>query len=392
MKNIIISEKQKQYIREAMEREKSLSTLPLHLLQDIKMEETSLSEIPFFASKIGKRFLEDITLQEYNKVISYFDDDVSMINSKQIDAKLNKLISICVEKERPFRDKLEKICVNTLIELFHLPENSFILECHLVDTIDDDITFNVYSEPNDINEFDEVLSKRRFINCLCVGGAMDIAEQCKRSYLHELFELDEELPHLYSRFIKINELSLFNTDIKLTDKEHKQGGYCKVTLGGEDNLTKIEVYAINFPILLNETIKAFFEVFGSFSLFGDDRDNKITAITDSLKYEPWDMRIGTFLFKTLFFNNIDELDSEDIPYIFRVFSEQEPEDIMYLIENFISNKEEINEFIQNIYQKALKLKKYETFECDLIQKQDDESLITDDIDEEYHGSGYYGWK
>ena len=128
------------------------------------------------------------------------------------------------------------------------------------------------------------------------------------------------------------------------------------------------------------------QIFGSFSLTNSHGENKkIMDISDALSFEPWDMRIGDMLFNDIFLNGRN-IKSEDIPYIFREFSEQD-ENILTIFNN--SNKDNI---INCIISTALKKHDYEDFECDIIDKQNDTSLITDDVNEiELETDNYYGW-
>ena len=83
------------------------------------------------------------------------------------------------------------------------------------------------------------IQKRRFVNMLCVGGSIVLADKAKELFLHKVFELDEELPHLYSRILKLNELYLFISRVKIRDGFLQQGGYVEVTLPTEEKIANI---------------------------------------------------------------------------------------------------------------------------------------------------------
>ena len=387
MKTIIITEVQKKILKEAMQREELLHNLPYHLIEDIKMENTSVSIIDYFSTKEGKKYLQDLLIDKFNRIKNSFNDDISTITKDDINNKLNYLLNKCYKKEEPFRKQLEKICFNILNEIFILPENSFSYECHIIKDVQHNENFNVYPTPDiDSVTVNNEAQKRRLVNVLCVGASDILFDSSIQLIKKHIQSLDKELPDLYKRIMLINDLALFYNKIDITDKDNKQMGYCKVTLGNDEELVKIEVYANNFAILLYESIKAFMQIFGSFSLTNSHGENKkIMDISDALSFEPWDMRIGDMLFNDIFLNGRD-IKSEDIPYIFREFSEQD-ENILTIFNN--SNKDYI---INSIISTALKKHDYEDFECDIIDKQNDTSLITDDINEiESETDNYYGW-
>lgn len=390
MKRIIITEKQEKFLKEAMEKENSLLCLPSHLIQDIKMEETSVSMIDLFSTKYGKHYLEDIIKQEFNNIISSFEDDVTDISKDKINTKLDSLINKCLEKETPIKNELEKICFNIISEIFELPENSFEFECHLLNNVHNNSELPIHAEPSidSINITPEI-QKRRFINMLCVGGANYILEKSFELIRKHISRIDGELPDLYERIIIINELSLLCNEIHLNDDDENLLGFCKVTLGDEEHLTKIESNATIFPILLYESIKGFMEIFGTYSLTETKSDSEqIMKVADALEFEPWDMRIGKHIFKTLFVN--EDLDSKYLPYIFREFSEQSPEIINILVNE---HKDEVINKLTNI---GIRKYEYESFEYDIMAKQSDESIITDEFDVEENNDevngDYYGWE
>lgn len=388
MKKIIITEEQKQIIKEAMQQEEALLHLPSHLIEDIKMENTSVSIIDYFSTKEGKKYLQRLLTDKFLRLKNYFDDDINNLTEKDINNKLNYLLNKCFIEEEPIKEQLEKICFNILGEIFVLPENSFNFQCHLIKDVQHNENFNVYPSPDiDSITINKQMQKRRLINTLCVGAADILFKSSFQLIKKHIMPLNDNLPELYKRIIYINDLALFYNVINITDKDNKQMGYCKVTLGNDNNLVNVEVYANNFAFLLYESIKGMMQIFGSFSLTDFQGENKeIMNVSDALSFEPWDMRIGDMLFNDIFLND-NKIKSEDIPYIFREFSEQDSK-ILTIFNN--ANKKYI---INKIISSARKKHEYEDFESDIMQKQNDSSIITDTIDEiEEENGNYYGWQ
>ena len=387
MKRILISEEQERLINKTLLCEEAVSKLPMHLQNDIKSNRTSLSDCDIFSNGIGRYSLNKLITERFNEVLAYFSDDVSQVTGERVANKIEKLISICQKKEKPIKEQLEKLCFDTLLELFDIPEDSFEFECHLVDKIDDDKDFRVYPEPKNVKTYLDskeikndnlAFQKRRIINALFIGGAMRISDKARTLYLNKVFELDEELPHLYSRLIKLNELYLFLSVIKISDKEHKQGGYVEVELPTDNVVAKINANAIVFPILLDQCIQGVMELFASFGLPDDQNlaDN-ILEISDALIFEPWDMRIGPALFDSLF-KKIPHMDTTELPYTFKRIVELKPTDFMKLIEEAVGDTETGNRMMNILYYKGNHDKDYESFENGIMKKQTD-TLIIDDI-------------
>jgi hypothetical protein len=384
MKRILINEQQEQLILEAMRHSEALSNLPKHLLNDLKhpSNNISISDCEFLYSPLMKHYLEKVVVKRYEHVCKYFLDNIDNVTKEEVANKIDKLIKKCIEKERPIRPQLENLCYNTLIDLFNIPEDSFSYECNLVDGIDNNIAIPVHAEP--INFFTDMeyadnlskdIQKRRFVNMLCVGGSIVLADKAKEIFLHKVFELDEELPHLYSRILKLNELYLFISKIKIRDNFIQQGGYVEVTLPTEEKIANIKVNAMIFPILLSESIKGIMELSASYGLPDNQEEaNKIMQISDALEYEPWDMRLGPEIFNSIF-SKIDNLDSEEIPFIIQGLSKEDYETFFNLMKECLLNTEKSEEVINNYVAKYLHDKEYGDFEHDLMTKQNNDLLL-----------------
>lgn len=386
-KNILINEAQEKYIMETMRLNEALSSLPAPLLNDLKNpSKTSIGDCEIFFSPILKRYIEHIVVKRFEEIHKYFLDDVSNVSKKDVSNKIDKLMKKCIEKEKSIRPQLESLCYEVLTEIFDIPEDSFTYECHLLDGIDDNRSVQVHAEPinfddSSFREYGEAdnlmkeVQKRRIMNLLCVGASMVIYEKAKEIYLHKIFELDEELPHLYSRILKLNELYLFISKIKIRDGFLQQGGYVEVTLPTEESIAKINANAMIFPILLTESIKGILELSASFGL-PDEQElaNRVMKIADSLDNEPWDMRLGPSMFNSIF-SKIDNLDTKDLPFIFKGLSEQSYETFFDLLKSCFVNADDSFDKINNITQHFLHDKEYGDFENNLMQKQNNNLLL-----------------
>jgi len=390
MKRVLISKEQEKLIKESLQYESEVNKLPSHLANDIQSNNTSLSICDTFDGHMGRKLLNQMVAERFSEVKGYFSDDVSNVTPDRVFDKLSKAISDCQRREKAIRPQLEQLCFNILSDMFHFPEDAFDLEFHLVDDINPSRTFNVFPEPANVdqfseldgaNEYDREIQKRRIIDAICVGGAMRISERALRSCLDELFDLDEELPHLYSKVMKLNEFYLFLEDIQNTDKEHNQAGYVEVVLQTDDSPASIKAEGIIFPILLNECIKGILELLTSYGLPDDeDRASEIVKVADALCYEPWDMRIGPALFDSIF-QNVDDVDTSDIPYILPAVSELNPDEFLELINECANLTMKGAQMVHKIANRCRHDKEYDSFENDMVTKQsepNDKTLVTDE--------------
>lgn len=327
MKKIFITNTQKQLISEDIELNKQISSLSNNLLNDIDSQTTSLSK-----TGISEKFLKKSLINRIHELESLFTNDISSIDKQQISNKLSKLIKVCKDKERNIRPNLEKLCFDTVSKIFCISDSDIAYENKLVEQVDPKMTFSIhpienedfqYETYDDIAMLDDEISKRRIVNALAVGGAIRLFDMAKQIYLPELFELDEELPHLYSKIVKLNEYLVLTSKINIDDNNHMQSGYTKVKLGEESS---VYVEGETFPMLLIESFKGMLELVGANCLPKSFSKSKLVIEQgDALEYEPWDMRIGPVLWDQYGFN---EIDTKLTPYLLKELAELDTKDFL----------------------------------------------------------------
>lgn len=366
--NVYLSERQNRQIKRAL------------MLEQVLPNETSI------ISSIDNLLVKKLYAERLQEVTSCFSDDVSSVSKNEIIAKVNKISNICRKKEQNIRPQLEQICFNTLLELFNIPKDTVTFECHLVDEIKSDRTFRVNpntSEEEEYEDYDAIeneqseIEKRKIIQALYIGGAINLYEASRKLFINDIFDLDEDLPHLYSKFIKVNNLSLVVCNIKNTDRRHNQGGYAKIELGNDEKQSKITVEAINFPILLTESIRGFMELFASYGLPDSQKEaSKILSIVDVLQDEPWYMKYGPVLWNRVI-SLCDGIDTTEIPYFFKNIVELPSADFNHILREVFYNTRKGREMLSQIKQSAIHDKEYGDFENDMMAKQDRRTLIDD---------------
>lgn len=327
-----------------------------------------------------------------DEINGFFIDDISSFSKDKVFSKLNRLITICKQKEEPFRDKLSKICTNVVVETFGIDNNeSLKLTCEVVNEIPRGESFHIKPDTDEDFEYDSIdamessdvdVNKRRIINALAYGAANRIAEQSKKLWVSDIFELDEDLPHLYSQIMKINEYLVFTTNVELKDESHKQGGTVDVKLSNEDGITEISSKGIIFPILLHETIRGIMECLSSYGLPDNvDEAKRITNVADALENDPWNMRFGPAIWDAVC-AGINDVKTEEIPYFFKDLVSLDAQEFQNVMREVIAGTKAGKEKIASIYGQSKYNNEYDRFKSDLALKQGRDVIEDDYFTEE----------
>lgn len=320
-----------------------------------------------------------------NNSISNFKDDISNIPNKQIINEYLKVISSIKKIETPIINQLEKLCYNILIECFNIPNDEIHFNIELVNEIERGKEFHVTPDTNEsyeydnidsINEEDKEVNKRKIVNLFVYGATDYVFSTVLKNNIEKIFELDEELPHLYSKFMKLNEYILYTNKIQIDDNNTHQGGFSKITLGNDNFQPQIEIQATIFPILLFETIKGVLELISSNGLPDNiSETNNVLNKADILQLEPYNMCIGKPLFITLL--NDKKIDTHIIPLIINNLSTTDTKTFLKLFDEISNNTKLGKESFQELVDNCEYTYEYSEFNDDILKKHNDNSIVTD---------------
>jgi len=182
--------------------------LPQFLYKLVKNHNTSLGDSVVFPTS-GDYPFDYLLLKERFIFVS---ETIEALNLESLDedyliSRLSSLVKECRELERPFRDTLEKICENSLNELFAIPKESINMTFKIVDKIkykgairlrpesDDEITYS-FKDVEDIEFINKEVAKRRFIDSLIQGIAY-VYSRIEGLYIDEIDKINPKLPRLY---------------------------------------------------------------------------------------------------------------------------------------------------------------------------------------------------
>lgn len=278
--------------------------LPEHIVSALQSNATSLGKCKCFPQYEDCDFAIGIVSERYDKLVEMIGSD----NRGLLRRELSRLIRECKAIEKECKGALEKLCTKVVTEIFNIPEDTVDIKVSLVDKVDStnqrmtpeesvDFTFD---NIDDMNNLTGEIHKRRVLNALITGAALDYAGRVS-SYIKDLFEINPDLPSNYKRIMAYNELlSYVEPDTLNSDEEASDGGKVDVSLGDPTSAVTIKAEGVIFPILLEETIKGILELAISHGLPHDRKKAMyVVGKADFKLAELWDMRLGTVLWSII---------------------------------------------------------------------------------------------
>jgi hypothetical protein len=267
--------------------------LPKHIINSINKNETSIGEHPSLPPDDENKFLLKVIKDTFYKL----SDGVTGIN--ELKETLPSLVTMCHKNESNSISSLEELCLKVVNDLMPIPDDTIDIDACIVNNIDvkqqrmvpeDTVDFS-FDSISDMNYLTDEVYKRRMLNSLIYGASMYYSNNVEL-YLSDLYKINPELPLLYTKILKYNNILLYTEKDNIKDS-NTEAGVVDVYIEGKTNSVKIESKGIIFPILLCETIKGLLELAISYGL-PKERDKADYVIKKSdFKYaENWDMRIG----------------------------------------------------------------------------------------------------
>lgn len=388
MKTIYINENALKILRESILAEE----LPEEIINIVFKNETSLKNNPALPNIFNEGFLEKLVKKRFKETKEALQDigEINDVSETKMEDVLNKLIIKCQELEKPFRNELERLCYNFVIDYFEVPSDMVELSIALVDEVDTnkqsikiepliDDTFE-YENLEDASELKSEVYKRRLLNVLSMGAGMKLSSNIK-SYMSEIYNLNPRLLDLYRKIIALNDYLLFtNSKLEITEDNQLQMGTVEVTLGSEDEVVRIDSQGLIFPILLSETVRGFMELFASHGL--PKEKNKMEFVignADYLKAEPWDMRLGFPLWEIFSETFTQENVKGDlIPYLYMILSELKPNVFNKVMSEIFARTRKGKRLLGKLIVRAKDLKAYNNFDNQMATMKLDRSVIADE--------------
>lgn len=369
-----------------------LNELPSDIIDKITNNRTSLGNNPSLPDIFDSPFLLNVTEKRFNetkqrlKNIGRIDD----IEETDMYSALSALIKKCKEIETPYRSELERLCVNYVIDLFCVPSETVDIVVELTDNIDTGKSSIILDplggdDELELNTLEDMfllkgeIYKRRILDSLCMGGSMRLSN-CINDFSDTLHKINPNLIKYYTQILALNEYLLFEKeDIGMSDENKMQLGTVEVNLAAGDEKVKIEAQGVIMPILLNELIRGFMELFISHGL---PKKKEIAMMvlgkSDFLKAEPWDMRVGPYLWDLLS-KSFNDINSNELPYLLKRISKLEVDNFNTLLKEVFAKTKRGKEIMSKLSFKAKKDVKYDKFVDKMSKMKKDKGVITDEF-------------
>ena len=379
--------------KKILKEEKLLKNIPQSMLYAIAYDSTfnSLGNNPAIPDIYNIPYLPVIANKYFNEISNELENlgGIPNVESDNLEEALAELINKCKKLETPYRSQLETLCFNIIADLFEIPEDTIDVEIKLVDKIDisgKNVPIDpIYGDDFESDDIDGAINitnevhKRRLLNTLSLGAAMDISSKIS-FYYDEISNINSDLCEMYKQILLINNYLLFVKDFTtfITEDDNKQMGFVEVMLGNRDERVKINSQAEIFPILLCETLKGFFELFVSHGLPKNMELTKLVVNqTDFIKANPWDMMFGVPLWK-IFTKSLDNVEYTELPYLFKRISTLKVDRFNYLMKEVFAKTRKGKKIMSFISQKSKDDMEYDAF-VDKMKTKNNKGIITDDF-------------
>lgn len=364
-----------------------LNDIPEHLLDDVNNHKTSLGDNPSFPPSDDVTYEHAVAMKRYEELRKEYNGGPD----ETVEAKekaLSAIVSDIEKIEKGNEHILEKLCFNIVNKLFSIPAGVLTFKCHITPNLSEyDRLVRAKSEESpemkfssiaQMKELREEIFKRRILNALIMGASITYSNVPKE-FIGDLYEIDTQLPALYKQFNLLNNLLLFEKKMpEITEENKCQAGLVKVNLGNDTDRTVIEAYGKNFPILLAESIRGFMELFAAHGLPKEkDECEFVIKKADFLAAEPWDMRLGPIMWKTLI-KSIGNIETRYLPLVFMKISELKGNDFAYIMSEILAGTEEGENILKSIVNEAEDEMDYDDFSDTLVQKNMDKNMIADE--------------
>ena len=371
MKNVFINEKQYQLIKESIQANTAKQLW-------LNGNNTPLSRDKNYINSAISKMIE----QAYSNAVNSFSDNIAGVEISKVEDKLGKLILICQKKEEKIKAELEKLCADIALSLFDLNGTDLDLECNLVNVVNQTKDFHIkpdvkgeveYDNIEEINTEDKDEVRRRYTNAITIGAALELTDKVIAKSVKEIFKLDEELPYLYTKIIKINNYLLLVNNKEITDKDNAQDAYNEVQVFSDSNKANILAEGVIFPFLLTETIRGFIEVMTSKTL-PEKRADYIINTCDILEDEPKYMILGRVFWNKLCGDGFDEINAEKL---LQKLLSLDTEQFNALMDEVLVGTKLGKEGMRKIIDKIKYDSDYQSFEKDLDNKRKEKEIIVD---------------
>lgn len=340
-------------------------------LRDINARKTPLSKNPAFPEG---EYGDKIATQAYGKVLQgagrAMGQDARNLRPQRIMQALMNTVEVVVQKEEDYRSELEELAVAIVLDLpeFKDARDAYIdgklrINAQLMPEMPEQMNAQNMAniEPEEPSEeetsdlgldvpeikaqFDQEVHKRKFINILIQGAAVNKTHAYHLAS-ERLNEIDPDLIKLYGRMTALGDLSYWMKPEDVFGGKH--GGQESIEVeqddDGEDVYT-INATAINFPLLIHELTKGLYEVVFHNVIEDPSTRARVYKDADTLSQEEWGIMKGPAVWMHFnhlvnkidaaqyiprILNHLTSLSADEFAGVVRSIFSETPEGLRYL--------------------------------------------------------------
>lgn len=377
MKRIFITESQSEILKKMVK--ESLSSDSSLLLKDLYESSPLKGLIP---ERYSEKLIEKRGI-ELSEIINKLFPSLELN-----DNTTSKLMVDIIKREENIKEFLEKLCYDSIFEMFNIPDGVINVECNLVNNIENDNSFiHITPSSSDVEletytdavSIDKEINKRKLLNLFIVGAAIELTKQLIGIKKENIKTLDSTLYNSYKKLLWINEYNLSKGIPEITDENHKQGGVVLVKLGNEKKQTEITSKGQCLPILIYETMKGALELFISHGLPSNRKYAEyVIDQADLLKYDAISMVIGPIIWDNIMLIMSDNnIDTNILPFFFQNLSLMDSDSLTSMVQEILlktkMGKQQIEDMLLSIQDEI----DYDEFEVRMNTKRNEKNILND---------------
>lgn len=355
--------------------------LPDFIIRAIRSNSTSLGNNPAIPDIYDVPFLEEKMRRAYGVLFPLFR---CMGGCPHLREALAEAIDECREIEAPYRSRLERICVNRVIEIFNVPEDCVDIEVSLSSperggkesAVDIGVPDGYGWEDTAIHAGGSLIAghimKRRFLEAIVAGGSMSLSMSliCNDDAINDV---DERLIPLYKKIVLLNYFLMLNSE----PPENSECGFSTVFIGDPERNVRITACGEIFPVLLYEAVHGFMELFISHGL-PESREAAAAVLRNEMPRmsEAWNMRLGPVLWH-IFESSLNDMEVHDLPYLLEGVSSLSDDFFNFAMKEVMAGTKRGRNIMSRLCSKARKSAEYNKFVDRMDARRDDIGVITD---------------
>lgn len=358
------------------------------LVNKLDNHETFFGDNQAFPPTDGLSFEHMLAMKGYESVRDVADDDILNLSVEEKKTLLQNIATRCQELEEKNKKSLEKLCFNIVNKMFAIPNGAITFKCHLVrDVSSHERSIRAKSEDSPEMEYDSVkemkslrleVAKRQIINTLIMGAALQYSKLPKQ-FIGDVYEIDAELPKLYSNYAILNSLILYEDGLhEITEQNKYQAGMVDVRLCGPGKRTLIESFGTVFPVMLCESIRGFMELFSSHGLPEKKTSAEyVMKKSDCVEAEMWAMILGPEMWN-IFVSTLGDMDMKYLPLLFTNLCELDGQEFCDTMQEVFAKTKSGMDIMRGFVSDVMDEIDYEDFEDSLAMKNMSKNMIADE--------------